>query len=358
MLVEIFPTSEGPMQIAELGKSIADSQSAEEVALRADQLPHLFAELVDRGGSAAAIGRAVGELTDAITRRILTIAETDLGKAPVPYAWTACGSQARFEQTLRSDQDSVLILSDEYRPEHQAYFGALATLTTRALERCGFPRCPGDVMASNPQLRLTLQGWREEFAAWVRRPDFHAMVRLSFFLDMRVVAGDTTLLETLQADIRRRLESSGVLPTHMLATALRNAPPLGFFGGLKPTKRNDQPGLDVKHGGLMPIVDLARVYAVIAHAPSVGTLERLHEAREAGILGTETGTALEQAWNVLGGVRARHQASALAAGRDLDSFVPLAEIDPIRRQELKRSFKAIRRTQQMMGEIHRVGAVV
>jgi CBS domain-containing protein len=346
------------MQIAEVERSIAESQSAEEVASRANQLPHVFGELVDRGESTAAIGRAIGGLTDAITRRILAIAEVDLGKPPVPYAWTACGSQARFEQTLRSDQDSVLILSDDYRPEHQTYFSALATLTTRALERCGFPRCPGDVMASNPELRLTLQGWRDEFGNWIRRPDYRSMVRLCFFLDMRAVAGDASLLDTLQADIRKRLEGNDVLPTHMLASALRHAPPLGFFGGLKPTRRNNQTGVDVKHGGLMPIVDLARVYAVIGHTTSVGTLERLHEARQAGVLGHDTGAALEYAWGVLGGVRARHQASALAAGRELDSFVPMTEIDPIRQQELKRSFKAIRRTQQMMGEIHRVGAVV
>ena len=42
--------------------------------------------------------------------------------------------------------------------------------------------------------------------------------------------------------------------------------------------------LDIKHGGLLPIVDLARYAALKADAKVTPTVERLHAAGEAGAL--------------------------------------------------------------------------
>ena len=53
-------------------------------------------------------------ITDALTVRLIQLAEADLGAPPVDYALVAAGSQARMEQTAKSDQDNCLMLHDDF----------------------------------------------------------------------------------------------------------------------------------------------------------------------------------------------------------------------------------------------------
>ncbi len=41
----------------------------------------------------------ITDIADTVTRRLLAMAEAELGPPPVPYLWLACGSQGRQEQT-------------------------------------------------------------------------------------------------------------------------------------------------------------------------------------------------------------------------------------------------------------------
>jgi CBS domain-containing protein len=79
---------------------------------------------VSSGATANQIGQAITAVTDAITLRLLELAEAELGAPPVPYCWMAGGSQARREQSSHSDQDNALLIADHMRPEDDAYFAA------------------------------------------------------------------------------------------------------------------------------------------------------------------------------------------------------------------------------------------
>ena len=70
----------------------------------------MLAGLVRAGSGASEIGRIAGRITDACTRRLLQLAQQDMGPAPMAWAWLAFGSQARLEQGLTSDQDNGLLL--------------------------------------------------------------------------------------------------------------------------------------------------------------------------------------------------------------------------------------------------------
>jgi CBS domain-containing protein len=59
------------------------------------------------------------------------------------------GSEGRGEQTFRTDQDNGLILSE---PAPEADLDAFRADFFRGLEKCGFPPCPGNVMARKPGL--------------------------------------------------------------------------------------------------------------------------------------------------------------------------------------------------------------
>ena len=85
-------------------------------------------------------------------------------------------------------------------------------------------------------------------------------------------------------------EVFGVAPNTLLLRllarfALSYRPPTGFLRGLVVEHTGERRGrLDLKHGGIIPIVDLARWAGMSAGVTSTSTAERLRAARDAGTL--------------------------------------------------------------------------
>ena len=67
------------------------------------------------------------------------------------------GSQARQEQTVKTDQDNAIIMSDEATDEDRKYFEELARFVSDGLALSGYPYCPGNVMATNEK-------WLQKYA--------------------------------------------------------------------------------------------------------------------------------------------------------------------------------------------------
>ncbi len=74
---------------------ISKANSVEALVRISRQLPELQLQLSLSGALAHHIGEVFSSVTDAITIRLLELAEDELGKAPVSYVWLAGGSQAR-----------------------------------------------------------------------------------------------------------------------------------------------------------------------------------------------------------------------------------------------------------------------
>ena len=125
------------------------------------RIPTMVRHLVEADARAGDTARLVTAVTDAITQRLLAIAEAECGPPPVPYAWLALGSQARREQTAHSDQDNALVLADDVDlSAHDDYFRSLAQFVSDGLNACGYDYCPGEVMATTDRWRQPLAQWR------------------------------------------------------------------------------------------------------------------------------------------------------------------------------------------------------
>jgi CBS domain-containing protein len=69
-----------------------------------------IAETLFSGGlGGAQIGGVLAAVSDALVRRLLALAERELGPPPCPYSWIVLGSEGRREQVLLSDQDNALV---------------------------------------------------------------------------------------------------------------------------------------------------------------------------------------------------------------------------------------------------------
>jgi CBS domain-containing protein len=272
------------------------------------------------------IARVIASLNDALTRKLVRLAEAELGDPPCDYAWLALGSEGRMEQVLLSDQDNALAFADASE-EARRYFEALAERVVGGLLRAGFPPCPGGYMATN--WRLSLDEWGRRFRGWIDLPDPQALLEAGVFLDFRPVWGELSLEpldEVLLEGGRRPL-----FLTQLARVATKFAPPLRRPGRIRSTGGR----VDLKRGGIAAIVLLARLHALAAGSTARSTLQRLRHATEGGTLSIEASDDLVNAFRLLMRIRLREQLRMHAAGQELADRVPLDDLSRLERRWLR-----------------------
>jgi len=321
----------------------------------AGRVKTLQKHLAAAGASAYATGHIVTAITDALTARLLHLGEARFGPAPVDYAWVAAGSQARSEQTAKSDQDNCLVLDDAYDPAaHGNYFKQLATWVCDGLAACGYIHCPGEMMAMTDQWRQPRRVWRDYFRKWIDTPEPMALMLTCVFFDVRVVAGRTELLDSLRSEVLARTPQAKLFLALMVGNALKHQPPLGLFGGLSTIRSGEHKGtIDLKHTGTVPVIDLARIYALAAGHPAVNTHDRLAHAAESGEISPQSVRDLRDALEFLAGLRIRHQARQIAAGTQADNYLRPDSLSNFERSQLKDAFGVVKSLQDVLAQRYR-----
>ncbi len=320
----------------------ATDRAAVSDALR--HLPSVVGTLVDAGTDPVDVGHVVGFTIDAATRRLLELADRELGGAPAAWAWLALGSAARQEQAIRTDQDHALAFEGD--PASDGYLARLAELVTAGLEAGGIPRCDANVMATDPKLRLPLDGWLRRFERWIREEGPIASEQLSIIVDYRQVAGALDAEPALDRIVATAREHPHLL-RQLERRALDERPPLGFVRDLVVEHRGEHAGtVDVKRRGIVLLGNLARAYAVRTGVTAKRTLERLRAAEAAGTIDAATRVDLEEAFRFLWAVRLRHQVDRVRSGLEPDDFVDPHELGAVARQGLKEALRIVDRAQR------------
>ena len=309
-------------------------------------------QLAESHASAYSTGRVVTAVTDALTTRLLELAEARLGPAPVDYAWVAAGSQARSEQTAKSDQDNCLVLDDRYDADrHGEYFKALANEVNDGLAACGYIHCPGEMMARTDEWRQPRSQWLEYFRRWTDAPEPKALMLTCVFFDLRAIHGATSMLDELRRDVLRRTRDNRIFLAFMVGNALKHRPPLGMFGGISTVRAGEvKDAVDLKHSGIVPIVDLARVYALAGGHEAVNTHERLSVAADSGEISAQSARDLRDALEFLAGLRIAHQARQIEQGQAADNMLSLSELSNFERTQLKDAFAVVQTLQSVLAQ--------
>lgn len=340
-----------------LAARISRATDAEDVAERTRRVLPMVAELVRKGTAPQDIGRVVTATADGATRRLLTLAEEELGPPPVPYCWVGLGSQARREMGVASDQDNALILGDAAadHPDVDRYFAALADRVCTGLDRAGFPLCPGDVMATNPFWRRTCTQWERQVADWVGAPEAGAMLDAQVFFDLRAIHGDESLVRRVQRQMLYRASESPRFLAHLARIACEWHPPLGFFQGLVVQRRGEYRNtLDLKAGGTAPLVQIARLYSLSAALPATSTRDRLLAAADAGVITAADADEMAAALRIVKDLTYRHHARRVEADLPPDNHTDPTQLSSHDRHRLRTAFRIIARTQSSLSLRYRV----
>jgi CBS domain-containing protein len=335
---------------AELVASIARADSAEDMAKVTAEIPRLLVQLVAGGNRHEVVTRLITDIADTATRRLLTLAENQLGPAPVPYLWLACGSQGRQEQTGVSDQDNCLILSDEATEAHDAYFAQLAGFVCDGLNTCGYVYCPGDMMATNPRWRQPLHIWRDYFGNWITKPGPEAQMLASVMFDLRAIGGDNSLFEGLQTSVLASACANSIFTAHMTSNALKHTPPLGLLRGFATIRSGEHRNtLDMKHNGVVPVTDLGRIYALQGKIAAVNTRARLEAGAAAGVVSPSGARDLLDAYDLIAQTRLEHQADLVRQGKAPDNYLAPSDLSDFERSHLRDAFVVVKTMQSALG---------
>ncbi|MFC4728674.1 putative nucleotidyltransferase substrate binding domain-containing protein [Coralloluteibacterium thermophilus] len=314
------------------------------------RVPALLMQLVEAGTPHTTVTRLVTDVADAATRRLIALAEAALGPAPVPYVWLACGSQGRQEQTGITDQDNCLFVDDSAGEADMAYFERFARSVCDGLHEAGYVHCPGGMMAMNPRWCRPVRTWRRYFSDWIATPNPEAQMLASVMFDLRPIAGTAALFEGVQAETLAIAAARPMFVAHMIANALRHAPPLGILRGLSTIRSGaHRKRVDMKHGGVVPVVDLARLYALQARIPAVNTRARLEAAGAAGTISASGARDLVEAYDLIATLRLEHQARLVRAGRPPDNYLAPADLSDFERGHLRDAFVVVRGMQSAIG---------
>ncbi|HBR97632.1 MAG TPA: hypothetical protein DD979_09690 [Gammaproteobacteria bacterium] len=334
---------------AYLTAAIKKAKSIDTLVSSSEAVPQLQLQLVNMGATADHVGKGVTAITSAISRRLIDMAMDKLGPAPVPFAWVAAGSQARREQTSHTDQDNGLILHNDVQESDMPYFAELAKFVCDGLAECGYIYCPGNVMAINPQWCQPQRVWARYFDDWMSSPKPESLMFSSIFFDLRSIYGDAALLDDIRRDMLETSQKSTLFLAHLTNNALKLKPPLGIirdFVLIHDGKHDDT--LDLKHNGLAPIVDLARIYALAEGVTPVNTIERLKQVSGSGSLSTDGGANLLDAFEFIGSLRIRHQAQQIRNGAKTDNYMSPKSLSRLEREHLKDAFKVIQSMQSSL----------
>ena len=336
---------------AQFVQDIAMGENAEDLARVTAKIPQLLVQLVAAGNRHEVVTRLITDIGDAATRRLLKLAEEKLGPPPAPYLWLACGSQGRQEQTGVSDQDNCLILHDDTADEDFDYFEAMAKFVSDGLDKCGYVYCPGDMMATNPRWRQRVKTWRSYFHGWIAKPDPEAQMLASVMFDLRPVGGDESLFANLQDETLTLSSGNSIFTAHMASNSLKHVPPLGMirtFATIRSGEHKDS--IDLKHNGVVPVVDLGRMYALQSRLTPVNTRARLEAARDAGVISETGGRDLLDAYDLIAQTRLEHQAALVKVGKTPDNFLNPGDLSDFERSHLRDAFVVVRTMQSALGQ--------
>ncbi|WJG08824.1 putative nucleotidyltransferase substrate binding domain-containing protein [Aliiglaciecola sp. LCG003] len=321
---------------------LSKAQSLYDLTRLSWQLPHYFAKHAKRLGDFDIAGKVLSQATDIMTRKLILFYQQQHGSPPFDYCWLVYGSQARDDQTMGSDQDNAMLLARSPDAQEAEYFSSLADYVCKGLGKCGIKLCDGNIMASNPDLRMSVQEAIQETQKWVRQPTTEAILHFNIFLDVRAVAGNKALLDNLQK-AREPLLKQPIFLAALARHAEENSVPLSMFQQFVYKKGHSRDDcIDIKTNAVAIINNLVRIYALASGLKMPSTLARLENLQDSSQLTQSDGNNLRDIWLFLNRLRWRHQLQNNAT----DNYVCVSDLSSIEKHQLKAAFKSIKRAQQ------------
>jgi signal-transduction protein with cAMP-binding, CBS, and nucleotidyltransferase domain len=309
-------------------REIENSNHVEELKHIYQRVPVLVHAIIANSDNALNTTRIITSVADAITSRVINLAIESHGTPPVPFAFISMGSEGRMEQTLKTDQDNAIILSDLATALDLDYFHKLAKTINKSLHHIGYNYCEGGIMASNEAWCQPLQAWKKQFSYWINSPDPQNILDSSIFFDFRRTWGESNLVDELRMHVNNEVKENGLFFYHMAGSIIK----------FKPVLESETANLKKI---LLPLIGFIRIYSLQNQLVQTNSIERLELLTKKQIFSPERENELIHIYNFLMQLRLKHQAIALLENESAENEIALQSLSHIEQNILKKSHKEI-----------------
>ena len=248
------------------------------------------------------------------------------------------GSEGRGEQIMKTDQDNALIFRNglnwaEKRQTMQRFSETLISF--------GFPPCPGNIMVSNPEWINSVDDWTQKLQDWSMSSDPEDQMRLAIAVDAKPVAGNVALFKVARNWFLRTMRNNDLFFSHFAKAAVEFDTPLTFFGNLK-----ERDELDIKKGGIFPIVHGVRTFALEQRILATNTFERLEALVDAGVMQESDSKDISEALGLFVNIRLRQQIRRAEQAEDgidpTPNIIELQQLNKMDRELLRDSLLVVK----------------
>jgi CBS domain-containing protein len=270
--------------------------------------------------------------------------------------WMALGSFGRREAVPSSDIESGLVWDRADDARAASYMGTLGARVVADLERAGFTVDAHGVTAARPVMDRSFESWRAAIDDVLEDPEQEqGLIFISLLADARPTyrRGDPRdPLERL-VHVRHRRPLLRLL----LRLALTHHPPTGLrrLRSSRPAGGDGGPPrgkLDIKRGGFLPVVSIARYASLAAGGHATSTRERLSFAAVGGTLDGRDARTLREAFDLFWRLRLEHQVAQLREGAEPDDYIDVADLSSVTRGYLREAFHGVAEVQRSLrGEL-------
>ncbi len=313
---------------------IDKAHSCDQLSTIGRDLFHLVQSLSSKGVKVRYISKLVSELNIKMMQKVFELSVP--ASVRNECALLIMGSEGRGEQLLRTDQDNALIISDASNVDFEPYMQDFNT----KLSQLGFPQCSGNVMVVNPYWRRKVREFKTQVDDWIATLSPESLQSLSIFLDAKAIAGDTTLLNQLKEYLFARFDGHDDNLAHIAKSALEFETPVSQIFGFLYGSHEHKSEIDIKKGGVFPIVHGIRTLALEYKIEANNTIERIKELNNRGVFDKKFATELMEAFDTLLSVRL-HYRLKLSDPMNADNYINPKKLEKIERDLLKESFKVV-----------------
>lgn len=306
------------------------------------QIDDLVAGLSNKGVKTHYIAKLVNELHRKLQAKLWQI--LDKNQAFSDTTFIVMGSEGRSEQVVRTDQDNALIHADHL--DSEALLEFCQNYSAKLIE-LGFPPCPGGIMVSNPKWCLSETAFESQVIQWFENPSLESFMNLAILFDAQVVHGDLERLTKIKGVLQKQVQKRQMFLAQFARSVLQFDTPISLFGRLI-TQKDEGHSIDLKKGGIFPIVHGVRCLAMEKEIEKTNTHWRIRELINQHVFDEAFGVELGETLNFLNTLRLQSMLEKKSRGKVVDNSIETDHLNHFQQDLLKDAFSVVHKFKKII----------
>lgn len=341
----------------ELIKRINIAESYSELRDIHAELNEIEKELFEILPSPSDLHQICTDYRDRISKKVINMVIRELMSQNIylpdeSFAYISLGSDGRKEQTLITDQDNLIVYEDSSGRYKDFFYEKFSNLLVERLSYCGFKKCSGEIMPSNPKWRGTLTEWirRVEKLCSFTDQDFQKnLVNLIVLTDLRYIFGDDELAEKFIKNILDIIYGHHIVLNEIAKSAASLNIAKGFMRSFKVEKKGKYRGfINMKLNAWAPMILAIRAFAIKNKVVATGTIDRINELVKIGAFDKKDGELYKKSYYTLAKFKIICQIYYLDGIYDDANYLNPNDLTDRERNELLDALSAVDKLQKLL----------